>query len=274
MTGRLDQTTQEKRELEEMKSKLERICDERAKIIKDDALREKELQRKYSVASQERDELLRAKKIYEKFLDVDGHGGNILSALEEYYQCLISTRGKLRGDRAKLALEAQLNREDSNLRRCADKIFYETLGHGNKEPSKEDMLLFLQVLLIKYKTLVGNKLMAEMKRRLEASEDTDPEVASIWERELEVMRRNVPPEEDALKCAIRLIDKIMDENFGVRGVESVTADVFREIICKHTIGPRTQLQSLPLWGRHKISDILEEEGIESGSYDEGGTASK
>jgi len=224
--------------------------------------KEHKLESELKVSNERCARLSRAKTIFQKFLDVDDHGADILQTMEEFCECMVSSRGNLRGDKAKESLKNILKQSESKLRQSALKMFEATKGLDDSKKSvisKHRFRTFLQVLFIRYPTLIGGQLLTKLKD-LEENSDNEIEI-DFWDSKYEVMMFNVPPNEDTMRGAVSAIDKRMDKYCGERKKDnpSVTWDEFEELIVDDMIGVlHKHTSEMGLKGLYMINDYKEE----------------
>ena len=140
-------------------------------------------------------------------------------------------------------------------------MFESTKGsddESSKTISKARFRTFLQVLFIRYPTLIGGQLLTKLKDLKDLS-DNDIE-DGFWEEKYELVTFNVPPNEDAMRGAITVIDKRMDKYCGSSSkTESVSWEEFQEVIVNDMIGAlHKHTAEMGLKGLYMIDDYKEE----------------
>eukprot|EP00940_MAST-03C_sp_MAST-3C-sp2_P001785 g1785.t1 len=248
-------------DLEKRKEELLKKCETKEQLLeqanesnKDWRSKFDTMKSRYSVTEDERNKLLKDKEIFQKYLDVDDHGGDILRELETYIDKLIQCRGKKRGKESISYLtKLSLDKTSDLYTFVGNDLFKISKEEGSQGLTRKDLELFLKVLLIKYKTLIGNKIIRDLKDLKEKN----PESADMWEGHLEVMNKNLLHDEDALRSAKQLIDRTVDTCFAEKRKDTIDADEFRQIIIQKTIGS-TSSSSIVMNGMYMIEDWKEE----------------
>ena len=197
-----------------------------------------------------------------RLVKIFGVDYDILLSMEQFCESMVSSRGALRGDEAKDSLVKILKQSDSKLRECGMAMFESTKGsddESSKTISKARFRTFLQVLFIRYPTLIGGQLLTKVKDLAADVSDDDVE-SDFWYEIHDTMMFNVPPSEDCMRGAITAIDKRMEKYCGSSSkTESVSWEEFQEVIVNDMIGAlHKHTREMGLVGLYLIDDYKEE----------------
>ena len=240
-----------KKELKK-EDELKHTLDHKENELKTELEKEMDLQKTLTSTKEVLSQSKSARQIFQQYLDVNDEGADILVSLHSFCDVMVRSRGDKRGDEMSDLLEKEIRTDGSQMRIVCEDL-YEVAKEDKKTLEEDEFNQFLQVLFKRYNYLMGQRILNEMKKKIDAT--PEGEEKDLWTTHYDEFNYDVLPAQNAVGIAESCIDESHKTYILENEKKGLDFKDFVEFVCEYMIGFN---ERYPLLGMYMIKDFEEQ----------------